>query len=162
VLCGGNDQQGDNAPTPYRVSNYAKNRLAAYSEEQAARYKTPRNDSRDLNLSREYLADEQTLATRLPMKTAGYFRRMGKFKPEDMLDCGPAATTPASITPVLCTQGWPTQNVLPHTIEQLLKRTTSSRFAQITGRSQRGLERSGKLASMGQLAAGIAHEVNNP
>jgi signal transduction histidine kinase len=52
---------------------------------------------------------------------------------------------------------------LPHTIEQL--RTAYGQLED-SHRSledaKEALERSGKLASMGQLAAGIAHEVNNP
>jgi len=52
---------------------------------------------------------------------------------------------------------------LPHSIEQL--RSTVAELAQSNedlANAQVALVRSEKLASMGQLAAGIAHEVNNP
>jgi len=52
---------------------------------------------------------------------------------------------------------------LPHSIEQL--RSTVCELAHSNeelASTQEALVRSEKLASMGQLAAGIAHEVNNP
>ena len=52
---------------------------------------------------------------------------------------------------------------LPHTIDQLRMalREVETSHVQLAA-TQEALVQSEKLASMGQLAAGIAHEVNNP
>ena len=52
---------------------------------------------------------------------------------------------------------------LPYTIEELKKTCAAlTRSHQQLATTQEALMQSEKLASMGQLAAGIAHEVNNP
>ncbi len=148
-----------------RVSNYAKNRLAAYSEEQAAQVQGAEERYRDLNLSREYLADEQTLGdSATDEELQDILRRMGKFKPEDMLDCGACGyDTCLDHARAVYAGLADSEMCLPHTIEQLRQAYDKLEDSHKSlEEAKEALERSGKLASMGQLAAGIAHEVNNP
>lgn len=118
----------------------------------------------DLDLSREFSPHPQPVAAPSDEELYEILGRMGKFHPEDELNCGAcgyetcrehAAAIHAGLAePEMC---------LPHAIDQL--RRTIGELAisnEQLANAQQALQHAEKLASMGQLAAGIAHEVNNP
>jgi signal transduction histidine kinase len=148
-----------------RISNYARGRLAVYSEDQMAQVMDAEQRYRDLDLSREYEADEQTLgAFATDDELQEILHHMGKFRTEDMLNCGACGYDTCLDHARAVYAGLADSDMcLPHTIEQL---RAAYDELEVSHRSleeaKEALERSGKLASMGQLAAGIAHEVNNP
>ncbi|NLE10896.1 MAG: 4Fe-4S dicluster domain-containing protein [Actinobacteria bacterium] len=148
-----------------RISNYAKNRLASYSEEQMAEVRAAEDRYKDLDLSRTYRSDEQTLGYAASSEELEeILHRMGKYRPEDMLDCGACGyDTCLDHARAVYSGLADSEMCLPHTIEQL---RSAYEELEVSHRSledaKEALERSGRLASMGQLAAGIAHEVNNP
>ncbi len=147
------------------VSAYARDRLADFTQEELDGFARSMDKYPELDLSREHEANEQTLGDEpTPKELDEILHRMGKFKPEDQLNCGAcgyegclehARAVYAGIAD--------SEMCLPHTIEQLREAYGE---LEVSHRSleeaKEALERSGRLASMGQLAAGIAHEVNNP
>ena len=148
-----------------RSSNYAKDRLTAYSDDETAEVLSAEERYEGLDLSRRYRADEQTLGdTVTSEEIEEILRRMGKFTPEDLLDCGACGyDTCLDHARAVYAGLADSEMCLPNTIEQL---RTAYEELEVSHRSleeaKEALERSGRLASMGQLAAGIAHEVNNP
>lgn len=147
------------------VSAYARNRLADFSPEELAEIEGAKEKYRDIDLSREHTVDEQTLGdSATPEELDEILHRMGKFKPEDQLNCGACGYEGCLEHARAVYAGLADSEMcLPHTIEQLRQ---AYEELEVSHRSledaKEALERSGKLASMGQLAAGIAHEVNNP
>jgi two-component system NtrC family sensor kinase len=147
------------------VSAYARDRFAEYSNAESAAVAAASERYRDIDLSREHEVDEQTLGgepTQEELKEI--LHRMGKFAPEDLLNCGACGYEGCEEHARAVYAGLADSDMcLPHSIEQL--RAAYSEL-EVSHRSleeaKEALERSGKLASMGQLAAGIAHEVNNP
>jgi two-component system NtrC family sensor kinase len=147
------------------ISAYAKDRLDGYTAQESAAVNGDREKYKDIDLSRVHLADEQTLGDSATTEELDdILHRMGKFKPEDLLNCGACGYEGCLEHARAVYAGLADSEMcLPHAVEQL---RSAYQELEISHRSleeaKEALERSGKLASMGQLAAGIAHEVNNP
>ena len=111
----------------------------------------------ELNLIRTFAADDQRISAPEGDALDQVLTRMGKRRPEDELNCGACGYETCREHAVAIIKGVAESEMcLPYTIEQLRK--TIRQLAS----TQEALMHSEKLASMGQLAAGIAHEVNNP
>lgn len=148
-----------------QVSNYARGRLAGFSEDELAAVRNAEERYRLLDFSRDYYSAEQVpgdLAT--PDELEEILQRMGKFNPEDFLNCGSCGYDSCIDHAHAVHAGLADSEMcLPHIIEQLRYAYKDLEESHKSlEEAKEALERSGKLASMGQLAAGIAHEVNNP
>ena len=90
--------------------------------------------------------------------------RMNKSSPDDELDCGACGYDTCRDHAVAIWQGLAeVEMCLPYAVEELRKTVDELQQSHRSLESTKeALVKSEKLASMGQLAAGIAHEVNNP
>jgi iron only hydrogenase large subunit-like protein/nitrogen-specific signal transduction histidine kinase len=110
-----------------------------------------------LDLFRSYHADDRRGPSMREGKIREILFRMGKFRAEDELNCGSCGyDTCREHAQAIQTGLAESEMCLPYTIDQLKK--AISQLAD----TQEALMHSERLASMGQLAAGVAHEVNNP
>ena len=143
------------------VSRYVRKRIPTLDHEQlaadVARFGT-------LELSRSFAPNDQRIPVPQNTELEAIMAKMGKFVPEDELNCGACGYDTCREHAIAIYKGLAgSEMCLPYTIEQLRKvineLAISSEQLEST---QHALMQSEKLASMGQLAAGIAHEVNNP
>lgn len=117
-----------------------------------------------LDLSRTFLPFDQRTATPSEDEIRHILHGMGKDNPADELDCKACGYATCREHAIAIYRGLAeTQMCLPyvidrfdHTVRQL---SESNRQLEST---QEQLMHSERLASMGQLAAGVAHELNNP
>jgi signal transduction histidine kinase/ferredoxin len=118
----------------------------------------------DLDLSRRFAANDQRIAIPVADQLVDIMARMGKFTPDDELNCGACGYDTCREHAVAIYKGLAESEMcLPHTIEQLKRAVKELAVSnEQLASAQEALMQSEKLASMGQLAAGIAHEVNNP
>jgi iron only hydrogenase large subunit-like protein/nitrogen-specific signal transduction histidine kinase len=144
------------------ISNFAKRK---FDKLDVKEWEKNLNTYLQLDLSRSYIPDDQ----RFPNppnseEIRGVLKNLGKELPEDELNCGACGYDTCYDHAVAILKGIAeTEMCLPYTIDKLheyiKELDISNKKLEST---QAALKQSEKLASMGQLAAGIAHEVNNP
>lgn len=143
------------------VSRYVQNR---WKQSDQNAWRKAMAKLRKLNLRRDFACDDQ----RIPLPSQGDLReimqRMGKYEPEDELNCGACGYETCREHAVAIFKGLAENEMcLPHTIEQLRSKMQELAVSnEQLADTQEALMHSERLASMGQLAAGVAHEVNNP
>ena len=144
-----------------RVSQHMRRRAA---EMDTAPWAADLVQMAGLDLSRSFAAKDQRFTVPMPDRLSEIMARMGKYTPEDELNCGACGYETCREHAIAIYRGLAENEMcLPRTIVQLhdtVKQLTES--SQQLASTQEALLNAEKLASMGQLAAGIAHEVNNP
>jgi signal transduction histidine kinase/iron only hydrogenase large subunit-like protein len=119
----------------------------------------------DVDLSRTFAPFDQRFDDMpTPEELQEILARMNKYGAEDELDCGACGYDSCRHHAVAIWQGLAeVEMCLPYSVEELRKTVDELQQSNLSlETTKEALVKSEKLASMGQLAAGIAHEVNNP
>ncbi|MBF0246365.1 MAG: 4Fe-4S binding protein, partial [Planctomycetes bacterium] len=149
-----------------------------FSRRTAIRFYANRHVS-EMNRKEEFLIRRQLLGLNLKIafsqrgisrhrpsdsQLSEILKRLGKSRPEDELNCGACGYATCREHAIAIYEGLAEREMcLPYTIERLHSSLVSLRESnQELKNTKEALLNSEKLASMGQLSAGIAHEVNNP
>jgi len=144
-----------------QVSRYARQRLERFDPRE---WQAMKERLEYLNLATAFIVDDH----RLPMPSADELKnilaRMGKTRPEDELNCGACGYDTCVEHAIAIHKGLAESEMcLPFVIDKWKESARQlSNSYELLVNTKNALMQSEKLASMGQLAAGIAHEVNNP
>ncbi|MDO9694941.1 MAG: [Fe-Fe] hydrogenase large subunit C-terminal domain-containing protein [Candidatus Latescibacteria bacterium] len=143
------------------VSSYVRERLWVPSGE---RRRAELEEFAHLDLMAVYAPHDTRMSQPSPRELVAIMERLGKFAPEDELDCGACGYRTCREHAVAIHTGMAENEMcLPHTIERLKESLDEINVShRELASTQQALINAEKLASMGQLSAGIAHEVNNP
>lgn len=144
-----------------KVSSYVNNKIKKIDEK---KWQDEVQKYKDLDLSCSFEANDQRIDPPSEEKIEEILERMGKKGPEDELNCGACGyDTCRGHASAIYHGTAETEMCLPYTIEKLKETITrlERSFGEIKSVKE-ALDHRDKLASMGQLAAGIAHEINNP
>ncbi len=143
------------------VSDYVMDKLERLDQK---KWETNMDSFSTLNLERTFTnrdtrsgrPDEEAIVAEL--------KKMGKFEPHDHLDCGACGYDSCEEHAIAIIRGLAEHEMcLPNTIEKLHNYITELNISnEKLANTQEALKQSEKLAGMGQLSAGIAHELNNP
>jgi len=144
------------------VSAETRSRQARFDHEA---WKAAVEEFADVDLSRTFAPFDQRfddMPTEDEIKTI--LGHMHKYDDQDELDCGACGYDSCRDHAVAVWQGLAeVEMCLPYSIEELHKTVDELQESNHSLKTTKeALVKSERLASMGQLAAGIAHEVNNP
>lgn len=146
------------------ISLYRKRKLvSSYAAENLEKKSDP-DDDKNVNLSPIYKDSSVKTFKADSKEITEVLARMGKTKPENELDCGACGYPTCRDHAVAILNGLAESEMcLPYVIERLKKSLgdLSMSNSQLE-KTRQALINAEKLASMGQLSAGIAHEINNP
>jgi len=144
-----------------RVSHYTRYRERTQDQEL---WQKSIDHFANLDLTRSYRSLDQRITDIDEREIAEIMKRMGKLASEDELNCGACGYPSCREHAVAIHKGLAESEMcLPYVINDHLK--TILQLSDLNDRlatTQETLMHSERLASMGQLAAGVAHEINNP
>jgi iron only hydrogenase large subunit-like protein len=142
------------------VINHLHQRLDQADEDD----KGVRGENCKLDLSQSFKRDDQRIKVSSDQEIEKVLQQMGKFSKQDHLDCGACGYDTCERHALAITQGLAeVEMCLPYSIDtlhQTIHKLADSKHKLLS--VEQALRQSEKLAHMGQLSAGIAHELNNP
>jgi signal transduction histidine kinase len=143
------------------VSMYAKDKMDHIDQDS---WKKAFDAYAELDLSHRHKPEEPFIETLDENDVLDIFIKMGKKTKKDQLDCGACGYETCVEHAIAIKKGLAeVEMCLPYTIEKLHKSVKDLALSNEKLSSMRqALKQSEKLAHMGQLSAGIAHELNNP
>jgi two-component system NtrC family sensor kinase len=144
-----------------RVSHHARHRSEHLD---AARWRESMERFQDLDLTRTFSSKDQRLTDHDEIAIRKIMFRMGKFTKAQELDCGACGYRTCHEHAQAIDKGFAESEMcLPFVIDEHLNTIRKLSLAnEKLASAQETLMHQERLASMGQLAAGVAHEINNP
>lgn len=144
-----------------RIISYANRKMAGLDKEQWQAYL---DEYSQLDFSRTFQTRDMRSVRPPEEQVKDVLYKMGKYSQQDHLNCGACGYDSCEEHAIAIINGLAeTEMCLPYSIEKLHKyirelNISNEKLANV----QEALRHSEKLAGMGQLSAGIAHELNNP
>ena len=144
-----------------RISHYVQEKLRDLEEDE---WQKNVEEFSGIDFSQEFSKRERTPLQAPREKVEEVLFHMGKVSETDQLNCGACGYDTCVDHAIAIVKGLAENEMcLPYAIEQLHNSLKDLRISnEQLATTQQALRQSEKLASMGQLSAGIAHELNNP
>jgi signal transduction histidine kinase/iron only hydrogenase large subunit-like protein len=161
IMGPGTSRNGKKYARRTRVMDYVYHKLENFNRDA---WEIAMEEGESLDLSRSFRKNLQTLGDPSEGEVAEILRSMNKTSEKDQLNCGACGyDTCRNHAVAICKGLAETEMCLPYTIEKLHQSVEDLAESNEKLMSvKQVLKQTEKLAHMGQLSAGIAHELNNP
>lgn len=143
------------------ISSYVKQKLTKTTQEE---WQKNIIEYSSIDLSREFEPNDKRISMPTEDEVSRVLASMGKFSSRDHLNCGACGYDTCLEHAIAIVEGFAEiEMCLPYTIEEMHASIKDLAISnEKLAKMQQALKHSEKLAHMGQLSAGIAHELNNP
>jgi iron only hydrogenase large subunit-like protein/nitrogen-specific signal transduction histidine kinase len=143
------------------VSSYANSKMQNIDNDS---WQKSFDEYTELDLSIRHRAEDPRVEALVEADVIEELQQMGKYIKKDQLDCGACGYESCVEHAIAIKKGLAeVEMCLPYTIEKLHKSVKDLALSnEKLSSMKQALKQSEKLAHMGQLSAGIAHELNNP
>lgn len=143
------------------VSNFVDQKMKRSDK---AEWEKQMAEAKDIDVSNDFSQMDRRLDKPSSERVAEVLFKMGKNDPADYLDCGACGYDTCVEHAIAIVQGLAESEMcLPYAIEKLHQSVEKVNLSNLElNNAREALKQSEKLAHMGQLSAGIAHELNNP
>jgi iron only hydrogenase large subunit-like protein/nitrogen-specific signal transduction histidine kinase len=144
-----------------QVSSYASYKMESID---FGKWEKELEEFKNIDLTIRHKAEDQRIGVADDNEVNEILVQMGKRTEKDQLNCGACGYESCVDHAIAINKGLAeVEMCLPYTIEKLHKSVTELALSNEKLSSvKQALKQSEKLAHMGQLSAGIAHELNNP
>ncbi len=143
------------------ISSYVQRKMSVELQEE---WQKEFERFKDINLTQTFSEKDRRLPLPPEDEIEKVLASMGKLSTKDHLNCGACGYETCIEHAIAIVEGLAEiEMCLPYTIEELHDSVNSLAVSnEKLAKVQQALKHSEKLAHMGQLSAGIAHEINNP
>ncbi len=161
IMGPGTSRNGKKHGRRAKVTGYVRDKLKNFDQ---AAWEKAMETGRQVNLGRKFHSEDQRIADPSEADIREVLHSMNKFTPDDHLNCGACGYDTCRNHAIAIKKGLAeTEMCLPYTIDKLHHSIEELGISNEKLMSvQQVLKQTEKLAHMGQLSAGIAHELNNP
>ena len=161
IMGPGMSKNGSRLNRKNRISKYAKEKLKKLDKEE---WKEQMDKYSSLDFSRSFNPEDRRMHQPSEEEIAETLKKIGKFEEKDHLNCKACGYDTCRAHAIAIINGFAENEMcLPYSIEMMHQTINNLNITNDKLASARqALKQSEKLANMGQLSAGIAHELNNP
>lgn len=161
IMGPGMSKNGSRLNRRTKISSYASDKLNNLDLEE---WKQEIEKYDSISLSREFNAEDRRIKEPSEKEISKALIAIGKFELKDHLNCRACGYDTCRQHAIAIVNGLAEDEMcLPYTIEKMHHTINNLNISnEKLATARQALKQSEKLANMGQLSAGIAHELNNP